>query len=514
MSWNDYSWIRDPALAGWALRLLAVLFALFVVAAATIWGLYRFPDKAGFILLVQILLLILCTTILLTLVKRFYRELIQPISSVRSWTSRMRKGDYSAEITLPSKGQFAGLLHDISQMGRWYKNISVASDEEISEQMRQMARKTRLLEILYDIAANISVARDLNELLERFLRISAEMTHARAALVRLTAADGDMKLIAAVGETPNQYEKSIPMVDVIPGQGSKIKNVYVISPGASRDFRRFSEYAIDFECVIVSLIHQDDVMGAYQLLVDQSVSNISYDLHELLTSIGFHLGLAIHKAQLDEEAQKQSIFRERLALAHELHDSLAQSIASLRFQCKALEASVDESNLDSAAREVARLREGVDRANGELRELLVHFRAPIDHRGLVPVLNDMLKRFQEESQILVFSQFHNGEMNPPVHIQRQVIRIVQEALANVKKHANAHIIRVLLRLSDKGTCRLLLEDDGCGFTGEIDHGTSGGKHIGLQVMRERAAYIGADLNIESESGEGSRVELSFRWDVK
>lgn len=514
MSWSDHSWMRDPVLSGWVLRLFAALLVLFVVAAATIWGLYLFPERANFILSIQVVLLVLCIAILLALVRRFYRELIQPISSIRSWASRMREGDYSAEITLPAKGQFADLLQDISQMGRWYKEVGFEGDEKISEQLRQMARKTRLLEILYDIAASISVARDLNEVLERFLHISAEITHARAALVRLVSADGDMRLVASVGESSDQYEESIPMIDTIPDRGSKIKSVYVISPGASRDFRRFSEYAADFECVIVSLIHQGDVMGAYQLLMDQSVSSMSYDLHELLTSIGFHLGLAVHKAQLDEEAQRQSIFRERLTLAHELHDSLAQSMASLRFQCKALEASVGESDMDSAAQEIVRLREGVDRANGELRELLAHFRAPIDQRGLVPVLSDMLKIFREENQVLVFSQFHCDEFEPPTHIQRQVIRIVQEALANVRKHADARMVRLLLRLSDKGACQLLLEDDGRGFEANADGCTADGKHIGLRVMRERAAYIDAELNVESEAGEGTRVELSFRWDTK
>ncbi len=514
MSWFDYPWVRDPVMSGWVLRLFVVLFMLFVIAAATIWGLYQFPERISYILPVQIVLLILCVAILLALVRRFYRELIQPISSIRSWASRMREGDYSAEITLPAKGQFTDLLQDISQMGRWYKEVGFEGDEKISEQLRQMIRKTRLLEILYDIAASISVSHDLNEVLERFLHISAEITHARAALVRLATADGDMKLIAAVGEASDQYEDSIPMIDAIPGHGSKAKSVYVISLGASRDFRRFSEYAADFECVIVSLIHQGDVMGAYHLLMDQSASSMSYDLHELLTSIGFHLGLAVHKAQLDEEAQKQSIFRERLTLAHELHDSLAQSMASLRFQCKALEASVEESNLDSVVQKVARLKEGVDRANGELRELLAHFRAPIDQRGLAPALSDILKKFREESQVLVSSRFYCDEIEPPSHIRRQVIRIVQEALANVKKHADARMVRLLLRLSDKGTCQLLLEDDGCGFEANADNSLADGRHIGLRVMRERAAYIDAELNVESEAGEGARVELSFRWDTK
>ena len=94
-----------------------------------------------------------------------------------------------------------------------------------------------------------------------------------------------------------------------------------------------------------------------------------------------------------------------------------------------------------------------------------------------------------------------------MHIQRQVIRIVQEALANVKKHADASILRLLLRVSDQNDYYLLIEDDGHGFEGGVRG--KAGEHVGLKVMRERAEYINAKLSVESEPGEGTRLELSF-----
>jgi two-component system nitrate/nitrite sensor histidine kinase NarX len=182
-------------------------------------------------------------------------------------------------------------------------------------------------------------------------------------------------------------------------------------------------------------------------------------------------------------------------------------VVSLRFQCKALDDSLSKQNLQSASQDVEKLRAGVDRANVELRELLAHFRAPIDERGLKPALTDILNKFREENQLLVFSQFYCQDPRPPMHIQRQVIRIAQEALANVKKHADAHTVRLLLRVSDDGLCDLLIEDDGHGFEGEV--AGDDGEHVGLKVMQERAAYINALLNVESEPGEGTRVELQF-----
>ena len=517
MSWKPFhldrgrtirdTWIRDPLHVEGAFRLLAILGIVFMAAAVTIVLLYLYPESQKIILPAQLVLLVFGVSVIFLLLRRVYREVIKPMDSVRDWAARMRAGEYSAELSTPIKGEFAGLLQDLSEMGRWYKEIALEGDDRFSDQVRQMARKTRLLEILYDIAATINVSRDLHEVLVRFLRLSADIAHARAALVRLATNDGDMLLVDAVGLDKSQFEERLPMSDVIPGRHTRVKSVYVTSPEASRDFTEFCKQDEALECIVIPLLYQGDIMGAYHLVVDQKTSSLSYDMHELFTSIGYHLGMAVHKAQLDSEAKKQTIFRERLTLAHELHDSLAQSMVSLRFQCKALDDSIERSNLESASKEVVKLRAGVDRANIELRELLAHFRAPIDERGLVPVLTDLLKKFREESQVLVFSQFDCDDPRPPMHIQRQVIRIAQEALANVKKHADAHILRLLLRVSEQGDYYLLIEDDGHGFEGQATG--NAGEHVGLKVMRERAEHINAMLGVESEPGEGTRVELSF-----
>lgn len=506
------SWSRNTLLAGSAFKLLVLLFFVFTAAAITILVLYLAPELKRYVIAAQIILLVTGLSISVALARRVYREVLKPMDSVRLWASRMRKGDYSTEISLPQRGEFAGLLKDLTDMGRWYRDASLEGDDDVSEQIREMARKTRLLEILYDIAASISVSRDLDDILTRFLRLSTDITSAKAAVVRLTTLEGEMRLVNAIHEGKDKLQERISMADVIPGHSARVKSVYVTDPEQSPDFSALYSDSDLYECVTVPLLYRGDVMGSYQLLLDQTVSSLSYDLHELFTSIGHHLGLAIHKAHLDDEAQKQSIFRERLILAHELHDSLAQSMASLRFQCKALEGSVNRSDLDLAAREVIKLRDGVDKANVELRELLAHFRAPVDERDLVSAISDLLKKFRDKSSILVFSQFDCNKPNPPMHVQQQVLRIIQEALANIHKHADAHIVRLLLRCPDEGKCYLLIEDDGHGFESSGESAGKAGEHIGLKVMQERAAHIDASLGVESEPGEGTRVELNFSWE--
>ena len=479
------------------------------VTILTLVGLYITPQHHRELLLLPIILLLMIAGMLFILFWQLYREMIKPIGSFRRWASRMRAGDYAAEINVPIEGEFAGFLQEITEMGRWYKEIGLEGDERVSGQIRQMARKTRLLEILYDIAATISVFRDLSDVLLRFLEVIAEITHAQIAVVRLADLDGQMQLTGVIGAKSSDYAKAIPLAKAVPSAQGKIRSVYVVSPEVLPDFAVYASQSVDWVCVVVPLVHQGRVMGCYQLLIDQSVSSMSYDLHELLTSMGFHLGLAVYKAQLDDEAKRQSILRERLTMAHELHDSLAQSMAGLRFRCNAIKESFGQSRPDEALQEITQLTKGVDHANAELRELLTNFRAPLDQYSLITALQNMLKPFQQAGGLKIFSQFDLSDTAVPAVIQRQVVRIAGEAMSNIKKHANANLVRFLLRPLPQGGCQMLIEDNGQGFDPSQPFPK---QHVGLKTMRERAALIGADLLVDSERGEGSRIELIFRLD--
>ena len=91
-----------------------------------------------------------------------------------------------------------------------------------------------------------------------------------------------------------------------------------------------------------------------------------------------------------------------------------------------------------------------------------------------------------------------------------VYRIVQESLTNIRKHADAHIVRVLLQCDDVGNYLVLIENDGEGFDKAAIQ-SEAGKHLGLTIMKERARYLGGKLKIDSEPDEGTRVELRFKY---
>jgi two-component system nitrate/nitrite sensor histidine kinase NarX len=226
--------------------------------------------------------------------------------------------------------------------------------------------------------------------------------------------------------------------------------------------------------------------------------------------MGSHLGMAVAKHHSDMEARKLSIVQERTTLAQELHDSLAQTLNSLRFQVRMLEESLTDTDLDAeASADLQRIHMSVEEAHTELRELLNSFRAPIDERGLITAIESATERFGQETGITSYFQNECERLEFSPSEGLQMLRIVQEALVNIRKHANAKNVRILFKQIPDGTYMLLVEDDGEGFA-ESDREGQPGEHIGLTVMRERAEKLGGTISIDSEAGEGTRVELLYK----
>jgi two-component system nitrate/nitrite sensor histidine kinase NarX len=231
-------------------------------------------------------------------------------------------------------------------------------------------------------------------------------------------------------------------------------------------------------------------------------------MKDLLTSIGHHLGMAIEKSRLDEEANLLSIMEERTRLANELHDSLAQSLASLKFQVRVLDELLHSGSEADLWQEMELIENSLDEAYTELRELIAHFRAPVDKRGLLPAVEQAVERFRRNSGISAYLQIEWDGVDLPAEVEIQVLRIIQEALANIRKHSEANAVRVMLRAGGGNNYRILIEDDGIGIQGMVLDDRPG-EHLGLKIMRERATRIGGDLKIESDAGEGTRIILSF-----
>lgn len=441
------------------------------------------------------------------------RHYISPLLELKEWVFRMRGGALGSRLPERGSREFRELAHDLNSLGEMLQSLSKDTELQLQTYTEHTNRKTRSLTILYDIAASINVARDLDDLLFRCLSTLTEAVDARAGAVRLLTRDGQMRMVASVGLDDEivERERVLPAQNCLCGKAVVKDGVMVQDDMAPCDRRVGRPFFDDdrHSMFVVPLQYRGQTLGVYNLYVAERDAFLKSDMSELLTSIGRHLGMAIDKARLDEEANRLSIMEERTRIAHELHDSLAQTLTSVRFQIRVFDETLHQGDEAIIWQQLERIETSIEEANTELRELIAHFRAPIDKRGLIPSIEQTVDRFRSECpDVHVFLQKEWPDRPLPAEVEIQVLRVVQEALANVRKHGQANTVRVMMRGDKAGNYTVLVEDDGVGMQ-ELARREKTGEHVGLSIMEDRARKIGGTLQIESEPGEGVRVVLSF-----
>lgn len=375
----------------------------------------------------------------------------------------------------------------------------------------RVAKKTGSLDLLYQIATILGQPGSLEQLLGGFLDALVERLEARAASVRLATADGLTRLIASRGLAPDVVEadRLMPFGTCPCGWASSEGGLRTQS-GTGNCARLIGRPMLEHDCtefVVVPVHYQDRILGVYNLFLDRPLVAMGEDLPDLLLSAGRHLGLAIEKARLDGEAHRLAIMEERNIIGNELHDSLAQSLIGMRLQLKMLSEALARKDIAAAQGEAKALGRALTQANGDLRNLLTNYRLKIDEAGLEQMLTKMISRFRGETGIAVFFQNDCETLAPLALAQEiQVFYIIQEALTNIRKHSEAHNVRILLN-NEGDLYTVLIEDDGLGMAG-TDEPISG-EHAGLAIMRERTQRLPGQFVIESEPGEGTRIVLIF-----
>jgi len=216
----------------------------------------------------------------------------------------------------------------------------------------------------------------------------------------------------------------------------------------------------------------------------------------LLGTIGMQVGIAIERARLAEESATLARADERTRLAREIHDTLAQGLAALALQI--------ETALRNVGKDPDRVRERLEqalttaRANlDEARRSVTELRAT-SGKPLVQALAAFVRELTSESGIAVTFDVR-GSCTLARETESELFRIAQQALTNVRQHANAKSVQVTL-VCTKRTATLTIDDDGGGF----DPRRVPAERHGITGMRERARVAGGSLRISS-SKSGTRV---------
>jgi len=249
---------------------------------------------------------------------------------------------------------------------------------------------------------------------------------------------------------------------------------------------------------------QERMVGELNLFY-RSAASLADDDRALLETLASHLAGAIEGLRAGALERETAVAEERGLLARELHDSIAQSLAFLKIQSGLLRGAVRRQDAAQVERTLGELDAGVNESLGDVRELLLHFRTRTNTEDITPALQTTLQKFEHQTGLTTHLQVEGHGLPLDADVQVQVLHVVQEALSNVRKHAQAREVWVEVRQAPQW--RVEVRDDGCGFAAEREPADT--THVGLRIMRERAQRIGATVEVVSVPGSGTCVVLTL-----
>jgi nitrate/nitrite-specific signal transduction histidine kinase len=228
-----------------------------------------------------------------------------------------------------------------------------------------------------------------------------------------------------------------------------------------------------------------------------------------LDSMADQVVIAIQHGLMTSQLQSLSIIEERTRIAREMHDGVAQVLGYLNLQVQTLGTLLKQGKSEQLQIELLQMRQAVQTAHADVRENILSLRTTLSHeKGLALAVKEYLDEFGIQTGVEThFAYQVDGPLNLASVAEVQLVCILQEALTNVRKHANAqHVSVTIMKNGEKEAEGILarVQDDGTGFVL-----TGSRRSFGLQTMRERAESVGGNLSILSNVGTGTQIECRF-----
>jgi nitrate/nitrite-specific signal transduction histidine kinase len=256
----------------------------------------------------------------------------------------------------------------------------------------------------------------------------------------------------------------------------------------------------------VPIRSKDSVFGNLYLADDAGV-RFDDRSEETLERFAALASVAIENAHLHQQVKVLAITEERERIAREMHDSLAQVLGYVNSKAQALTVLLESGKTGDAARQLDQMASAARAAYADVREGILSLRTSLDdNRGFIDTLRDYLQFWENQSGVhpkLFIDLTREHRLTDLAEVQ--LLRIVQEALSNVRKHAHAN--RVTISVWDEpGFMMTRVQDDGRGIAPNV-RPVFGVPQFGMSTMRERAEAVGGTIKVDSQVNEGTAITI-------
>lgn len=382
-------------------------------------------------------------------------------------------------------------------------------EQRIVAQNRELEQRNEELGALLAVGRAASSSLEQSELLDEAMVAILEFTRADAAEVWLQGEGDELALAAHRGLAEEAFTERTRLRsgEGLPGLAAELRAPVVVhdlssDPRAVRDSLR--AFGFQSYCGLPLRFRSETVGVLGVAALDPEKLSSEAELR-LLEGIAERLATAIENSRLHERVLDGAVLEERMRLARELHDGLAQVLGYINMQTHAIDKLLESADTASARAELTRLDEVARDVYRDVREEILGLRVSLPRQGLVPALRSYLAEYEPMTTAALHLDVEENvetlELPPSTEIQ--LVRIVQEALSNVRKHANAASASVRLSADGDGLS-VEVSDDGRGFD-PLRSEPTGWPRFGLRTMRERAQAIGGRFELSSHPAQGTRV---------
>ncbi|WP_428717096.1 type IV pili methyl-accepting chemotaxis transducer N-terminal domain-containing protein [Undibacterium curvum] len=466
-------------------------------------------QKTTWLRLCQTTLTFMALAASVALLYLLYLWIVGPVSRMQAGIARMSNDDLSVRLPIETDDEFGALAQAFNHMADRVQTVHRTLEERVSEKTAKLQAQNQEMSTLYEIAGFLAGPHSIEDLCRGFLHRIMQRIHADGGTVRILDHQNDNLHIIVhegISEKMIEEEHCIKKDECLCGAATQKGIIFV------RDFRQLDQqkhYRCQeegfFSLAIFQILAREQVIGSFSLhFSDERV--ISGEERRLLETLGKNLGAAIENQRLIAKEKEFAVSQERNLLAQGLHDSIAQGLNFLNLQVQMLEDSLRRKAIEEIIDIAPLLRAGVQESYEDVRELLLNFRTRLQDSNLESEMRNLVSKFQRQTSVSSDIAFiGNGAQLAPEQ-QLQVLFILQEALSNVRKHAQASVVHVLVK--NERDFSLVITDNGTGFDISRVH-EKGEQHVGLRIMKERAERLSAKFHLDSQSGKGTTISLQL-----
>lgn len=441
--------------------------------------------KVRMLRIVQIFALF-TTVFLAAVVLHWLRNRVeQPLTELTRVAHRIGQGDFTCRVEPQEQDELGVLAQTLNKMSDAIASMYGSLQKRVDAQTHALQVSNTKLQFLYDMVRDLSIETVDRARLDKIVQQLQQVVAVKDIELCLLTEQGNRPYLQILADANHEECRRASCDDCnsASDKGQIDDSGWVYRFQVQREPQHHG--------VLVVRTHKTEKLSDWQL--------------QLFRSVAGHIAIALSLKQDQEQSRRLVLMQERTVIARELHDSLAQALSYLKIQVTRLNKAIEKQRPDLLQDITDELKQGLDNAYRQLRELLTTFRLKVEGGGVEAAMQQAVVVLAEQSGIRfrVDYQLSNIPLSPQEEIH--LLQIVREASQNAVHHSRGTEVLVRLKQDDDKWVELCVEDNGVGISDQAEKIN----HYGLAIMQERSRQLHGTLTVERRQEGGTGVYFRF-----